>query len=214
MSLAESFAPTAAVPPPGQDRRNRILDAAERCFARTGFHKATMQDVAAECGMSPGNLYRYFASKDDVVAGMAERDRERFMHDVERLKTAPDPRATFEALARQHLVEEPREKALLMMELWAEGARNPRIGTICSGMDDIVHGIMSAFVEHWRQVDGVAGAPMAATDVATLMILLGDGIYRQRAASAGFDAGQAFALIYPIVLDAIGVRRNLVREVA
>jgi TetR/AcrR family transcriptional regulator, repressor for uid operon len=209
MSLAES-APLQG----SQDRRNRILDAAERCFARTGFHKATMQDVAAECGMSPGNLYRYFASKDDIVAGMAERDRERFMHDVERLKTAPDPRATFEMLGRQHLVDEPREKALLMTELWAEGARNPRIGTICSGMDEIVREILTEFVRHWRRVEGIEGAPMPPEDVATLMLLLGDGIYRQRAASPHFDAGAAFALIFPILLDAVGVRRDPVREVA
>ncbi len=40
------------------DRHTRILDAAERCFARAGIHRTTMQDVASEAGMSPGNLYR------------------------------------------------------------------------------------------------------------------------------------------------------------
>jgi TetR/AcrR family transcriptional regulator, repressor for uid operon len=208
MSLAE----TAVVPPP-QDRKNRILDAAERCFALTGFHKATMQDVATECGMSPGNLYRYFASKDDVVAGMAERDRERFMADMAHLKAAPDPRATFEAIGRHHLVEEPREKAVLMMELWAEGARNPRIGDICRFMDKEVHGIMTAFVEHWRRTEGVS-APTPAADVASLMMILSDGIYRRRANSIEFDALAAFGIIYPIVLQAIGVPQNSVHEVA
>ena len=57
------------------DRRSRILDAAERCFVRSGFHRTTMQDVAAEAGMSPGNLYRYFPSKDAIVIGLTERDR-------------------------------------------------------------------------------------------------------------------------------------------
>jgi TetR/AcrR family transcriptional regulator, repressor for uid operon len=184
MSLAE----TAVVPPP-QDRKNRILDAAERCFALTGFHKATMQDVATECGMSPGNLYRYFASKDDVVAGMAERDRERFMADVVHLKAAPDPRATF------------------------EGARNPRIGDICRFMDTEVHGIMTAFVEHWRRTEGVS-APTPAADVASLMMILSDGIFRRRANSVAFDALAAFDIIYPIVLQAIGVPQNSVHEVA
>jgi TetR/AcrR family transcriptional regulator, repressor for uid operon len=208
MSLAE----TAVVPPP-QDRKNRILDAAERCFALTGFHKATMQDVATECGMSPGNLYRYFASKDDVVAGMAERDRERFMADMAHLKSAPDPRATFEAIGRHHLVEEPREKAVLMMELWAEGARNPRIGDICRFMDTEVHAIMTAFVEHWRRTEGVS-APTPAADVASLMMILSDGIFRRRANSAAFDALAAFGIIYPIVLQAIGVPQSSVPEVA
>ena len=42
-----------------------------------GFHRTTMQDVAAEAGMSPGNLYRYFPSKEAMVIGLAERDRAR-----------------------------------------------------------------------------------------------------------------------------------------
>jgi TetR/AcrR family transcriptional regulator, repressor for uid operon len=208
MSLAE---PLIVPPPPLQDRKRRILDAAERCFARMGFHRTTMQDVAAECGMSPGNLYRYFSSKDDVVAGMAERDRERFMRDMAQLTSADDPRATFEALGRHHLVDEPREKAVLMMELWAEGARNPRIGDICRFMDREVHAIMTAFVEHWRATDGVT-AELPAADVASLMMLLSDGLYRKRASLPDFDAADAFQLIYPIVLQAIGVPQSPVHE--
>src|SRR5215470_19874014 len=42
------------------DRRDEILAAAQRCFVRAGFHGASMQDICAEAGMSPGNLYRYF----------------------------------------------------------------------------------------------------------------------------------------------------------
>jgi TetR/AcrR family transcriptional regulator, repressor for uid operon len=38
------------------DRHSRILDAAERCFVRSGFHRTTMQDVAAEAGMSPATM--------------------------------------------------------------------------------------------------------------------------------------------------------------
>ncbi len=209
MSIAEISLRSTA----GQDRKDRILDAAERCFVRTGFHRATMQDVAAECGMSPGNLYRYFASKDDIVSGLVERDRVRFMRDMEQLKSAADPRATFVAIGRHHLVEEPREKAILMMELWAEGARNPRIGAICGSMDRICKGILVEFVEHWRQLEGIK-AGMPAEDVAELMQLLGDGIYRRRAGSADFDSAAAFQFILPMVLDAIGVPQNTVREVA
>ena len=57
------------------DRRDEILEAAQTCFARSGFHQTSMQEICAEAGMSPGNLYRYFRSKEDIIAGIAERDR-------------------------------------------------------------------------------------------------------------------------------------------
>ena len=53
------------------DRRAEILAAAQRCFVRSGFHGASMQDICAEAGMSPGNLYRYFPSKEALIAGIA-----------------------------------------------------------------------------------------------------------------------------------------------
>ena len=49
------------------ERRERILEAAERAFAAHGFHAATMQHVAEAAGMSAGNLYRTFPSKEAIV---------------------------------------------------------------------------------------------------------------------------------------------------
>ena len=57
------------------DRRFEILQAAQTCFARSGFHQTSMQEICTEAGMSPGNLYRYFRSKEEIIAGIAERDR-------------------------------------------------------------------------------------------------------------------------------------------
>src|ERR1700754_2645280 len=57
------------------DRRGEILAAAQTCFARAGFHQTSMQEICTEAGMSPGNLYRYFRSKEEIIAGIAERDR-------------------------------------------------------------------------------------------------------------------------------------------
>lgn len=55
------------------DRRDEILAAAQRLFARMGFHQTSMQQICAAAGMSPGNLYRYFPSKEAIIAGIAER---------------------------------------------------------------------------------------------------------------------------------------------
>src|SRR5215218_1785482 len=87
---------------PVVDRRSRILDAAERCFVRSGFHRTTMQDVAAEAGMSPGNLYRYFPSKDALVAGLCERDRVGLANEFAEIREHSDFLAAFKDLGRRH----------------------------------------------------------------------------------------------------------------
>ncbi|MES1991557.1 MAG: TetR/AcrR family transcriptional regulator [Pseudomonadota bacterium] len=51
--------------------RQKIIDAAKRRFAHYGYGKTTMADVAADCDMSPGNLYRYFAGKLDIAEEIA-----------------------------------------------------------------------------------------------------------------------------------------------
>ncbi|MFE7798739.1 TetR/AcrR family transcriptional regulator [Nocardia sp. NPDC057440] len=52
-------------------RRQQILDAAQLCFARKGFHETSMQDVFAESGLSAGAVYRYFKSKNELISALA-----------------------------------------------------------------------------------------------------------------------------------------------
>lgn len=52
-------------------KRAEIVAAARRCFARDGFHRTSMPDVAAEAGVSTGAPYRYFASKEEIILEIA-----------------------------------------------------------------------------------------------------------------------------------------------
>ena len=50
------------------ERRAQIMEAALACFTRKGYNNTTMDDIAAESGLSKGSLYWYFKSKDDLFA--------------------------------------------------------------------------------------------------------------------------------------------------
>ncbi len=199
--------------PPAADRKSRILDAAERCFVRNGFHKSTMQDVAAECGMSPGNLYRYFPSKDAIVAGLAERDRDLFNADFVKLLNAPDLSAAFVAIGRRHMVDEPRAKTIMMLEIWAEACRNPRMAEICSGMDLQVMACMTEFITLMRASEGAEGIG-TPREVAVLIMAMADGLFRRRATDPSFAPAEAFALMLPIVSRMIGAKLPLPSDAA
>jgi AcrR family transcriptional regulator len=67
---------TAKVAPrrlPRADRREQILDAATRAFARAGFTATGLDDVAAEAGITRVLLYRHFDSKADMYRAVLDR---------------------------------------------------------------------------------------------------------------------------------------------
>ena len=56
-----------------QENITRILDAAERLFRHYGYSKTTVADVARDLGMSPANIYRFFASKVEIHQAICGR---------------------------------------------------------------------------------------------------------------------------------------------
>jgi len=60
------------------DLADRILDAAQRLAFRTGARKLSLSDVATLAGVSRPTIYRYFASKEDLIDAMGKRERRRF----------------------------------------------------------------------------------------------------------------------------------------
>jgi AcrR family transcriptional regulator len=58
-------------------RREEILEAARRCFARYGYEGATVSRLEQESGLSRGAIFNYFDSKDDLFVALVERDQER-----------------------------------------------------------------------------------------------------------------------------------------
>jgi AcrR family transcriptional regulator len=110
-------------------RRKQIVDAAVACFARDGFHRATMQDICREAGLSPGAIYRYFSSKDELVEAIAD---ERHAREAEFAAGARDIGEGTEALRALGRVffgsladPDERRRRRLVVQIWAEALVNP-----------------------------------------------------------------------------------------
>ncbi|MEZ5787352.1 MAG: TetR family transcriptional regulator [Xanthobacteraceae bacterium] len=56
-----------------EDTRARIMDTAEALFRQLGYAKTAVADIAAELGMSPANIYRFFSSKNAIVEAICRR---------------------------------------------------------------------------------------------------------------------------------------------
>ena len=75
------------------DLRSEILDSAELLFRRFGYGKTTVAEIAGGCRMSSGNLYRYFASKEEIGAQVAQRCMERHEAAARAVVNRPEPKA-------------------------------------------------------------------------------------------------------------------------
>ncbi|MEN8173801.1 MAG: TetR/AcrR family transcriptional regulator, partial [Chloroflexota bacterium] len=80
-------------PDVSEERKQQISEAATTVFSRLGFHKARIDDIAAEAGLSKGTLYLYFKNKDAIITSLLANLFERELSDLQSLKDDPRPAA-------------------------------------------------------------------------------------------------------------------------
>ena len=116
-------------------RREQILSAAQRCFARKGFHATSMNDVFAEAGLSAGAVYSYFKSKDDIIVAMAERAVRMIIPFFDEV-LAEEPAPALEDVLRRDAVrrqERVAGPASVAPQVWAEATHNPALRPAVTG---------------------------------------------------------------------------------
>src|ERR1700759_5254288 len=106
--------------PAGSDKRERILDAAERIFARHGFFAARGAGVAKEDGVADGTIYLYFKSKDDLLISLFERRMTQVNAEIRAAIAAGTPKEKLHAFVHTslHLIStEPTAAEVVTIEL-------------------------------------------------------------------------------------------------
>ena len=188
------------------DRRDEILEAAQRCFVRSGFHQTSMQEICAEAGMSAGNLYRYFPSKEAIIAGIAERDRAEVAQDFARARAdlSKGLFVVLEGMAHYYFSVRSIEQVKLCTEVMSEARRSPEIARISASFDaDVRKWLIAMFQSAAERGDIPDDADIeGAVD---MLMVIADGIWWRRALDPNF---KATALI-PVFMD---VARHLLRS--
>src|SRR5271165_2483254 len=110
--------------------RERLLAAARVVFARSGFHGASVEEIASEAGFSTGALYSNFEGKEDLFLTVMEREIDEHAREVAeavRARASVAERAAGGARQWMTTVEREPELLLLFMEFWAYGVRDPSV---------------------------------------------------------------------------------------
>lgn len=187
-------------------RRAHILDAAEICFARSGFHRCTMDEICKEAGISPGALYGYFKSKEELIAGLAERDRMEFQERFAPLSEAADILSALRLIGEQYFVDEPVHKRRMCVEIGLESTRNAQIGDLFHMVDDDVRGSFRELIERLAREGRIAPALEPRTS-AELLSVIADGMMWRRAIDPDFKPAE----LIPAVTALIGMLLNPVQ---
>jgi TetR/AcrR family transcriptional repressor of uid operon len=156
------------------DRRTQILDAAVACFAKRGFHQASMHDISAEAGISVGLIYRYFQNKEAVIAAMADRHKKQIHEILERARQAPSHRESLDTLFTAHCGEaEPQVTAAFVVDLFAEASRNERVADL---VRDVCETSMTGVTDLIARSPEAKASDLSPKQMAELIFAVNDGM--------------------------------------
>lgn len=179
-------------------RREQIIEAAQRCFARDGFHNTTMQVICREAGISPGALYLYFKSKEELIEGICESEKGRLAQDLATLDNAPDFIAALGKLAETYCLEEPIDKVRMQVEINAEALRNPAVGRVVGEIDRFILESFERLLTD-AQAKGRINPIADAGTVAQVLSMVGDGLFLRRALNPDFDGRSCMPVILSLI---------------
>ncbi|MFF3457701.1 TetR/AcrR family transcriptional regulator [Streptomyces sp. NPDC002730] len=169
-------------------RRRQILDGAARCFARNGFHATSMQDILREAGLSAGAVYRYFRSKEELIAAIADEAFSAIrgaFDDAARTTPPPTPDVLLGRVLRGMLEEQVpggdrQAFARLIVQVWTETLRNEQLAATLGEGYSAMRQAWAKVVDAYRD-NGLMAADVPADHVARTLIATAQGFIAQQA---------------------------------
>lgn len=166
-------------------QRERILNAAQKCFVESGFHAASMATIAETADMSPGLIYRYFKSKNEIILAIIDRQLELLRMELAALDGSTDISvgvAEKYGSADQHGVS-----SALFLEMSAEATRDAQIGTAVQEFDATLRMDIRAWLSRDKALGG-RGLPYDSTGARALMLqCLIEGVRVRETREPGLD---------------------------
>jgi AcrR family transcriptional regulator len=185
--------------------RERLLTAARGVFARSGFHGASVEEIASEAGFSTGALYSNFDGKEDLFLVLMEREIDehaRELAEAVEQRASMSERATGGARQWMAMIDREPELLLLFMEFWAYGVRDPevrpKVALRFAQMREVLTRLIADGV---REFDLELAIP--AEHLAVAIDALADGIARQRLADPEAVPDELMGTVLSLLFSAV-----------
>jgi AcrR family transcriptional regulator len=184
-----------------EQTRERVVAAAAKVFARRGYHRATVDEIASEAGFTIGALYSNFAGKEELFLAIADRQVEERVAEVGAIGDAAegdDPGQDAAEQLRAFLERDP-EWPLLFYEFWSLSVRNPELQGELAKRRDAIRDALAETLELVAKRHGFKlrfPAPVLATAIAASL----NGLAFERAADPESLPDEVFAEFVTAVL--------------
>jgi TetR/AcrR family transcriptional regulator, transcriptional repressor of aconitase len=140
-----------------QARRDQILAAAWRCFARNGIHATSMEEIIREAGLSAGAMYLYYKGKDELILAAIDT----YMADLRALllpillRQSPLAPASFAkeitAAITSHTQRRGLDLNVVILMCWSEAQSNPQVKKLVSGFQLKYREALIGIVRIWQK---------------------------------------------------------------
>ena len=117
-----------------EEKREQLLDAAVRVFARGGYHGSRVSDIAEEAGVAHGLLYHYFSSKEEVLQTIFRENWGQLLERFRAVETADEPAPEKLAGIAKILLRTWRNDPDLVTVMVREVARSPQLQAQVEGV--------------------------------------------------------------------------------
>lgn len=185
-----------------ETQRERILDAAQKCFIEHGFHSAGMALIAETAGISAGLIYRYFDSKHAIVLAIIARELEGKRAKIEELHAGNDfLEAMVEKFRGWQRGNAEVMNAPLFLEMSAEATRAPEVARAIAASDALTRQDFERWLHRPRAEGGVGMPAELARRRSLQMQCLIEGLVVRAVRDPGLDADTLRDALAPLFRD-------------
>lgn len=171
-----------------ESQRERILDAAQKCFIEHGFHGASMARIAGEAAISAGLAYRYFESKNAIMLAIIARELEGKRERIQELCTGNDfLDSVLEKFAAWQAGSPDIMNKAIFLEMSAEASRSPEIAQAIRDSDTLVREEFERWLQLPRSEGGLGVTAGQARERGILMQCLIEGLVVRAARDPHLD---------------------------
>jgi AcrR family transcriptional regulator len=159
-----------------EQTRQALLDAGRELFVREGFHRTTLDRVAAEAGFTKGAVYASFPTKADLFLAIFERRTDERIARIREVAKRPGSlEALNAAMARdfQRVMRDEQAWSLLLIEFWVHAARDEQLR---DRLADERRRIRAVMIEAARAAGGDELLEMDVEDFVAAQLALGNGL--------------------------------------